>query len=212
MFTPLLLLLACGGGENAGPDPLPAPTAGGLARREPLPPVAMQSCPEDTNLETAQTSSGGEQYCDRGGVLHGPYYAFYPSGEQRVRGSYDDGVMNGDWIEWHENGQERLKGRYVRGKETGPWTWWHPNGNRSEEGDFLQGRRAGKWTAWFESGAKKEEGMYHNGMKDGSWTYYNDDTEGSVARTERWENGILAEEHVTKPSAAVRTLTPKPTP
>lgn len=198
--------MACGGGgEPVAPV---APVPGGLAQRRELPAPTMPSCPTDSNLEVVETDAGAEQYCDRDGVLHGPYFSYYPDGTHKSRGAYDLGEPNGDWFWWHDNGNEQQQGRYVRGKKTGSWSAWHSNGNRAEEGDYLQGRKAGKWVSWFSSGARSEEGMYHNGMKDGSWTYYNDDVEGTVERTERWENGVLAEEHKTKPTPAVRPLRP----
>src|SRR5688572_8225088 len=129
MLTPLSLLLACAG------EPLPVEPV------EPPPPPEI-ACPEGTVLQTATSSKGEEKWCDRGGVMHGPYIQHYPDGGKAQKGGYDSNVPDGDWIYWHPNGQESSKGKYARGKQTGSWTWWHPNGNRQEEGDFLGGRKA----------------------------------------------------------------------
>lgn len=184
-----LLLLACSGGgpESGEVDGAPAP----------VPNRPDITCPEGTVFESGKSAKGDEQWCDRSGAMHGPYLRFYPAGTRAAKGAYDNNLPDGDWIWWHENKTESTKGKYVRGKQTGAWTWWHPNGNRAEEGDFLQGRKAGQWTTWYESAAKKDEGIYHNGMKNGEWTYYNDDPENTLARTERWENGAIVEEHGT---------------
>jgi hypothetical protein len=182
----LFLWLACSGSDSSAPVPDPAPAA---------PKAAEIACPEGTALETGQTAKGTEYWCDRGGMMHGPYLRLYPSGQRAVKGRYDNNLPDGDWIWWHDNETEAQKGKYVKGKQTGPWTWWHPNGHRAEEGDFLAGRKAGQWVSWFESGVKKDEGIYHNGMKNGVWTYYTDTTENTVDKTERWENGGLVEEN-----------------
>jgi hypothetical protein len=192
-----LLLLACSGG---------APGTGEVDGPAVVPSRPDISCPEGTVLESGKSAKGDEQWCDRGGVMHGPYIRYYPDGTRAVKGSHDNNLPDGDWIWWHENKIESSKGKYVKGKQTGSWTWWHPNGNRAEEGDFLQGRKAGQWVSWYESGLKVEEGLYHNGMKNGAWTYYNDDPENTVARTERWENGAIVEEHGVDP----RTKAPTP--
>lgn len=191
-----LLLLACGadpavdGADAAEPDLPPAP-----------PDVV---CPEGTAIQTASSAKGEEKWCDRGGVMHGPYIQYFPDGARAVKGAYADNVPDGDWTQWHPNGQQSSKGKYVRGKQFGSWTWWHDNGNRAEEGDFLAGRKAGQWTAWFPTGLKKEEGIFHNGIKNGTWTYYNDDAENSIQRMERWELGELRDTKVTGPAKAPR--------
>ncbi|MEZ4235774.1 MAG: hypothetical protein R3F59_06340 [Myxococcota bacterium] len=156
------------------------------------------TCPDGTSQETSVSEGGTEVWCDKGGIMHGPYLRLYPNGQRAAKGAYDNNLADSDWIWWHENGAEASKGKYVRGKQTGQWTWWHDNGVKAEDGDFLQGRKAGQWVSYYESGAKKEEGMYHNSIKDGLWTFYEDNAENSVLRTELWEQGSLAEEHLLK--------------
>jgi hypothetical protein len=184
-----LQLAACFGGSST-------PGEGDAA--QPAPTRPMLQCPIGTTLESGNSAKGNESWCDKDGVMHGPYVRYYPDGARAVKGAYDNNLPDGDWIWWHDNQQEASKGKYVRGKQTGPWTWWHANGNRAEEGDFLQGRKAGQWVSWFDSGSKKDEGMYHNGIKDGLWTYYDNSVENEIVRTERWERGAMAEEHVIK--------------
>lgn len=189
MLTTTLLLLAACGSSTTATDP-------GTLSPEPTRPTL--TCPEGTTLESGSSVKGQEVWCDRGGIMHGPYIRYYPNGARATQGSYDNNNADGDWIWWHENKQEASKGKYVRGKQTGPWTWWHTNGNRAEEGDFLQGRKAGQWVSWYESSMKKDEGMYHNGIKDGLWTYYEDSPESPVLRTERWQQGAMVEENILK--------------
>jgi antitoxin component YwqK of YwqJK toxin-antitoxin module len=192
-MLPILYLMACGGPPPEPTPPVPQPPA----------PGALQ-CPEGTSMQTTTTSSGEERWCDRGGVMNGPYVKTFADGSRAVKGVYEDNLPDGDWMEWHANGQEKQKGKYNRGKETGSWTWWYENGNRAEEGDYISGRKNGTWTTWYEDGKKKDEGLYQNGSKNGSWTYYNDDEENTVARTERWELGAMKESKDAAP--------PKPAP
>lgn len=198
----LTLLLACSGGDADGVSagPVDAPVRPDI------------SCPEGTALETGQSAKGSEQWCARDGVMNGPYIRFHPNGIRAAKGAHLNNQQDGDWIWWHDNKKEAYKGKYVRGKPTGAWTWWYPNGNRQEEGDYLQGRKAGQWVSWFESGAKKDEGIYHNGMKDGQWLYYEDDAENSLSKTERWENGVMVEEHGPGVGKPVPGSTAEPAP
>ncbi|MCB9686540.1 MAG: hypothetical protein H6738_08435 [Alphaproteobacteria bacterium] len=199
-------LVACIGGVTDAPTDLGSTDPVNV---RPLPGTTI-TCPEGTNEQTATSSKGEERWCDRAGVMHGPYIRLYPNGERAVKGEYDNSVPNSDWVWWHENGKEMSKGKYIKGKQTGPWTWWHDNGVRAEEGDFLGGRKAGQWVKYFESGRKQEEGLFHNDMKNGTWTYYVDDDEGTVERTERWEGGKMVEETILVGDNKDKGVKPQP--
>lgn len=186
----LFLLAACSGGDSTTTG---GPAVGGPASNPDYPDMV---CPEGTKLTTGSSAKGEARWCDREGVMHGPFQRFYPDGQKAVQGTYDTNQEDGPWIWWHPNGKDATKGKYAKGREVGSWTWWHDNGSRAEEGDFLMGRKAGTWVAWYDTGRKKEEGLYQNGTKNGTWTYYNDDEENTVLKTERWENGEMKEEKV----------------
>jgi antitoxin component YwqK of YwqJK toxin-antitoxin module len=199
--TTLAWMTACSGSDPATPED---PATGG-----PLRPQIQ--CAEGRTLESSNSAKGEEQWCDRAGMMDGPYVKIFPNGEKASKGTYLNNMQDGDWWSWHDNGQEASKGKYTKGKKTGPWTWWHPNGNRAEEGDYLMNRKQGQWTAWYESGMKKEEGLYHNDGKNGVWTYFNDDAENTIAKTERYENGGLVETKGTDPVVRGATA-PAPAP
>jgi antitoxin component YwqK of YwqJK toxin-antitoxin module len=183
-----LLFLACGG--SPPPDAPPPDVVPGA-------PTTNLQCAEGTTQKETTTASGTERWCDRDGVMHGPYLRLFPDGTRAARGAYDNSQPDGDWVWWHENGQESGKGKYAKGgRQTGSWTRWHPNGAKQEEGDYLAGRKAGSWIRWFESGKKAEEGLYHNDTKNGLWTYFLDDDENRVEKTELWEGGVMKEEKV----------------
>lgn len=152
-------------------------------------------CPEGTLQQSGTSASGEEEFfCQRAGVMHGPYLRFHRNGARAASGSYDNNHRHGQWTWWFENEQTQKKGKYDRGKQTGSWTWWHDNGSRQQEGDFLLGRRQGKWVTYYASGTIESEGMYHNDMRNDVWSYYEDDGTEKVSRTERFENGEIAED------------------
>ncbi|MBX2796624.1 MAG: hypothetical protein KTR31_03110 [Myxococcales bacterium] len=197
-----LLTISCGLFSADPQEPTNAPREAVIP--EPEDDAPNLNCPESTKLESGSSSKGVEYWCDREGVMHGPYVQYHPNAERTkaISGSYDNNDADGSWIWWHENGEPRSKGKYNKGKQTGAWTWWHENGQRKEEGDFLQGRRQGQWTEFFESGLKKSEGMYHNDMKNGVWTFFNDDSENSVAKTQTYQNNEMTEEKVINDKSA----------
>jgi hypothetical protein len=198
-------LTACSGGDPTTP-------AGDPQGEDAVHPQIQ--CAEGRSFSSQRTAQGEEQYCDRGGVMDGPYLRLYPDGTKAVKGTYANNLMDGDWWEWYPNGQEAYKGKFVKNKKAGPWTWWYENGQRKEEGDYLQNRKAGQWTSWYETGAKKEEGLYHNDVKNGLWNYYNNTPENTVAKTEKWENGAVTEtkgtEPITEPPADGAAPVPAP--
>lgn len=192
MFIPplLTLLAACG-----APTP-PATDGGATSPQLPSTGANQFACPEGTKQTETTTGGGSERYCDKDGLMQGPYIRFFPSGDWAAKGAYDRSEPDGDWTWRHDNLKDAQKGKYVKGKQVGSWTRWYPNGQKEEEGDYLSGRKAGTWTSYYESGRKKEFGIYHNDMKNGLWTYLFDNEEGTVNKTELWEGGAMKEEKI----------------
>jgi antitoxin component YwqK of YwqJK toxin-antitoxin module len=152
-------------------------------------------CPDGATEQIGRSANGIEQWCDREGVMHGPYQRYHDNMGRAVDGGYEHNMPDGSWTWYHEEGTTKSKGNYRKGKQAGSWTWWHPNGLRAEEGDFLAGRRAGQWTSWYDDGRVQHEGQYHNGNKDAEWRYYQPNTDQKIERTEVWEKGILRQTH-----------------
>ncbi len=82
----------------------------------------------------------------------GRWIAWYPNGQKKVQGNYDDGTAEGRFTWFHENGQKHAEGEYVAGKRSGLWRFWHANGRKQLEGEFQYGKPAGTWESWSAAG------------------------------------------------------------
>lgn len=85
-------------------------------------------------------------------VKHGPFVEYWPNGQKKAQGQFDEGRLSGQYASWYENGQRESRGEYVAGNATGPWTWWHDNGMRRAEGSYDSGTPDGSWTSWDPTG------------------------------------------------------------
>lgn len=86
-----------------------------------------------------------EQRCGR-------WTAWYPNGQKKVQGGYQDGEAEGHFTWWYENGQKMAEGEYQAGQKHGAWRWWHSNGHKQLEGRYQAGQIAGDWEAWTADG------------------------------------------------------------
>jgi hypothetical protein len=149
-------------------------------------------CPPGTERAIAESPSGREQWCRRGGpgLRHGPYRAWHDNGRIQAEGGFADGRPDGRWRFFYANGRRLLDGEYRDGTKQGPWTFWYANGVKKEAGAFRDGREQGRWTRWFESGQPQSDGEYRDGIPDGRWTYWYD--RGPVRETGEYRNGERA--------------------
>lgn len=83
---------------------------------------------------------------------HGPWTAWYPSGQRQQEGTYEHDLQAGTFNWWHPNGQKALHGKFEAGKQDGRWTWWYASGQKSIQGDYSLGNPTGRWTWWKEDG------------------------------------------------------------
>jgi antitoxin component YwqK of YwqJK toxin-antitoxin module len=82
----------------------------------------------------------------------GRWTAWYPNGQKKLQGSYQDGEADGRFTWWHPNGQKMAEGEYQSGKRHGPWRFWHSNGHKHLLGDYEYGQAEGPWQAWTADG------------------------------------------------------------
>lgn len=66
----------------------------------------------------------------------GPYRAWYPSGQEQVRGFHLAGQRSGRWVSWHANGQRASDGHYLRGRRVARWRFWHESGRALHGVDY----------------------------------------------------------------------------
>lgn len=87
----------------------------------------------------------------------GAWSFWYPSGEPREEGAFEDGHRTGPWLQRYPSGQRRSFGERV----------WNPATQRSE--------REGVWFFWHPSGMEAARGVYRAGLREGRWEYTNED-------------------------------------
>lgn len=101
-----------------------------------------------TSLRWSQTAVhefDSQQRCGR-------WTAWYPNGQKKVQGGYQDDEAEGHFTWWYENGQKMAEGEYQAGQKHGAWRWWHSNGHKQLEGRYQAGQAAGDWEAWAADG------------------------------------------------------------
>jgi len=103
---------------------------------------------------------------------------------QRSLGAVDAAwspVEDGEWTYWFPNGERRESGRYENGRRTGLWTQWYPHGQRRSQGarawngEARAALREGPWTFWYASGEIESRGVYRAGQREGQWEFTHDD-------------------------------------
>ena len=131
---------------------------------------------------------------DERGLQQGSWKEFYPTGEIKADGVYENGKRIGLWNFYHQNGKQEQVGKYVKGKPDGSWRWFYESGNILREevfekgipidemreysdsgkvickGSFLDGEKDGFW--FTEDNDYKEEGIYKGGVQYDDWKFY----------------------------------------
>jgi len=123
---------------------------------------------------------------------------YYPNGQKKSEGFYDEQEPIGDhtsWYEggsisyeaielnesnflsthWYENGQMKSKGVYTEYFESGLWTYWYENGSKKAEGFWRdKDEREGKWNFWNSSGDIICSGIHNAWQGNGLWIFWDD--------------------------------------
>ncbi len=159
--------------------------------------AAAHWCPARTRPATAEASGGREEWCElEGGVKHGPYTAWYPSGAKKAAGRYRRGAADGRWTHWYENGNKSMEGKRRDDAVYGRWTYWYDNGTKRMEGGwrFRDGARQGVWVHWDSDGRRQAEGEWRDGHKHGIWLEQG--ARGTGLKWVRYEAGERTNESV----------------
>jgi antitoxin component YwqK of YwqJK toxin-antitoxin module len=113
----------------------------------------------------------GEGIIDEQGRRTSSWKDFYPTGELRSMGNYQDNLKTGAWTYYFIGGGVEQKGRFDKGRFQGLWTWYYPNGNTWREESYFNGREDGLFTEYDQEGNILAKGDYISGEKDGEWVY-----------------------------------------
>ena len=113
----------------------------------------------------------GEGIIDEQGRKTSSWTEFYPTGEIRSAGNYQDNLKSGSWTYYFINGGIEQKGRFSKGRFQGLWMWYYPNGNTWREESYFNGREDGLFTEYDLQGNILTKGDYISGERDGEWIY-----------------------------------------
>jgi antitoxin component YwqK of YwqJK toxin-antitoxin module len=133
-------------------------------------------------------------------IRHGPFTAWYRTGELKKRGGYLNGKLDGRQIEYYangtvkedmtyvkggvldgehtsffENGGLELREHYKNGKLDGHKEQNYRNGNARSTADYKDGSMDGIFVLFHQNGQPRVRGFYHNHERSGTWTTFWDD-------------------------------------
>ena len=112
-----------------------------------------------------------EGIIDEQGRKSGAWKEFYPTGELRATGLYQDNLQSGEWTYYFRSGGIEQQGKFDRGRYRGSWNWFYANGNRWREESYFNGREDGVFVEYDPEGNILTQGDYINGEKEGEWIY-----------------------------------------
>ena len=112
-----------------------------------------------------------EGIIDDQGRRLGSWTDFFPTGEVRATGTYQNNQRSGAWTFYYLKGGVEQRGRFQRGRYQGTWTWYYPNGNVWREERYFNGREDGEFVEYDLTCNILTKGEYMNGEKEGAWIY-----------------------------------------
>jgi antitoxin component YwqK of YwqJK toxin-antitoxin module len=112
----------------------------------------------------------GEGIIDTIGRLQGNWKEYYPGGELKSQGNYDNSKRVGEWVFYYQNGKTEQRGKYdKKGKAQGEWKWYYESGNKWREENYRNNLQDGTMTEYADSGKVITKGEYIDGLKEGPW-------------------------------------------
>jgi antitoxin component YwqK of YwqJK toxin-antitoxin module len=131
---------------------------------------------EDGSVSTGEVYKGGlkvgEGLVDAQGGYQGSWKLYYPTGELKAEGAYENSNRTGDWIFYHPTGKIEHKAKYLNGLPHGPWKWYYENGVLRREESFRRGKEEGVVIEYDLEGNIVTQGNYISGFRDGEWFYH----------------------------------------
>ena len=126
----------------------------------------------------------------------GPWVAFYPPGNIKASGNYNDaGQRDGEWLFYFNTGRLKARETYKLGKLEGPAEFFFENGNLSSCESYADEKLDGPATVYYYAGNVKSTAIYRQGKKEGeAREYFSNGNLSSVANyTGGAQNGVVTE-------------------
>jgi uncharacterized protein len=112
--------------------------------------------------------TGHGKYLQKEKIIVGPWEFYYPTGNIKARGMYDDqGKRQGPRTYYYFDGTVKGREFYRDGKQTDEETYYFPNGSRSTHSWYKDGQPDGESTAYFLVGSVHTITHYRAGKEDG---------------------------------------------
>ena len=105
------------------------------------------------------------------GKKQGQWIDYYPGGNKKAEGYYQNDKKTGQWIFYFPNGRVEQTGTYSNGKLSGSWKWYFKNGQLRKEEFYIYGLPDGESIEYSDSGTVIAKGNYIQGEKEGVWNY-----------------------------------------
>lgn len=151
------------------------------------------------------------------GMYDSSWVFYYPTGEKKSDGEYENGAKNGKWSFYYEDGKKAQTGIYKKDLVDGIWTWYYKNkqirrteyyykgklngevleydslGNELTKGNYQNDKQEGAW--FYHVGDHKEVGQFSYGKRTGLWIYYFEN--GKIAFKGEFKDGEPDGRHKT---------------
>ena len=110
--------------------------------------VPAFACPPGAKEQGGSPPEHLTRSCHQGGKRHGPWRAWWPSGQRWRTGQFSLGKRTGRWTSWWPSGNKAYEAEYKNGLLQGPVKLWYPSGKKKLEGEYSFGRANGVFRAW----------------------------------------------------------------
>lgn len=132
----------------------------------------------------------GEGIITGSGQYEGSWKLFFPTGEIKAEGKYEDGEKNGVWKYYYQTGQLEQRGNYKNSLASGEWLWYFPNGELKRQEYYRKGREDGESIEYAIDGKIINRGMYVDGLRTGDWFLTVGDHEDNGEFIDDEKNGV----------------------
>jgi antitoxin component YwqK of YwqJK toxin-antitoxin module len=125
------------------------------------------------------------------GEKEGNWKEYYPNGELKAIGFYQNDEKLGEWKYYYPDGQLEQIGKFTDGQPDSVWNWYYQSGNLLREEHFFNGLPDGLLTEYSEDGKIITQGDYIEGKKEGIWIYSVGDNRDEIEYADGLRNGLF---------------------